>query len=127
MFNDICTVNHLDHGLCDDLNNRYAIITGSDNYGDDFNSYYYKMNLQMFDLDEAISIIDTPGIKGFGVVDMDKEEISDYFPEFFKLKQDCKFNKCLHVDEPKCAVKEALEKDEKKSSGIPASSSNTRQ
>ena len=52
MFNDICTVNHLDHGLCDDLNNRYAIITGSDNYGDDFNSYYYKMNLQMFDLDE---------------------------------------------------------------------------
>jgi hypothetical protein len=60
MFNDICTVNHLDHGLCDDLNNRYAIITGSDNYGDDFNSYYYKMNLQMFDLDEDNKLIMTP-------------------------------------------------------------------
>lgn len=67
---------------------------------------------EMFDLSFGAKIIDTPGIKGFGVVDMDKEEISDYFPEFFKLKQDCKFNNCLHVDEPKCAVKEALEKDE---------------
>ena len=57
-------------------------------------------------------IIDTPGIKGFGVVDMDKEEVSDYFPEFFKLKQDCKFNNCLHLEEPKCAVKEALDHDE---------------
>lgn len=67
---------------------------------------------EMFDLSFGAKIIDTPGIKGFGVVDMDKEEISDYFPEFFKLKQDCKFNNCLHVDEPKCAVKEALERDE---------------
>ncbi len=67
---------------------------------------------EMFDLSFGAKIIDTPGIKGFGVVDMEKEEISDYFPEFFKLKQDCKFNNCLHVDEPKCAVKEALERDE---------------
>jgi ribosome biogenesis GTPase len=67
---------------------------------------------EMFDLSFGSKIIDTPGIKGFGVVDMDKEEISDYFPEFFKLKQDCKFNNCLHVDEPKCAVKDALERDE---------------
>ena len=67
---------------------------------------------EMFDLSFGAKIIDTPGIKGFGVVDMDKEEISDYFPEFFKLKQDCKFNNCLHIDEPKCAVKEALERDE---------------
>jgi ribosome biogenesis GTPase len=67
---------------------------------------------EMFDLSFGAKIIDTPGIKGFGVVDMDKEEISDYFPEFFKLKQDCKFNNCLHVDEPNCAVKEALERDE---------------
>ncbi|WKK65477.1 ribosome small subunit-dependent GTPase A [Lutimonas zeaxanthinifaciens] len=53
-------------------------------------------------------IIDTPGIKGFGVVDFEKNEISDFFPEFFALKQQCKFNNCLHVNEPKCAVKEAL-------------------
>lgn len=67
---------------------------------------------EMFDLSFDAKIIDTPGIKGFGIVDMDKEEIGDYFPEFFKLKQDCKFNNCLHLKEPKCAVKEALENDE---------------
>jgi len=67
---------------------------------------------EMFDLSFDAKIIDTPGIKGFGIVDMEKEEVGDYFPEFFKLKQDCKFNNCIHVDEPKCAVKAALERDE---------------
>ncbi|MGJ8591992.1 MAG: ribosome small subunit-dependent GTPase A [Aquaticitalea sp.] len=67
---------------------------------------------EMFDLSFGAKIIDTPGIKGFGIVDMDKEEIGDYFPEFFALKQECKFNNCLHVEEPKCAVKVALENDE---------------
>ena len=67
---------------------------------------------EMFDLSFGAKIIDTPGIRGFGVVDMDPEEVGDYFPEFFALKQDCKFNNFLHVKEPKCAVKEALENDE---------------
>ena len=67
---------------------------------------------EMFELSFDARIIDTPGIKGFGVVDMEKEEVGDYFPEFFRLKQDCKFNNCLHVKEPKCAVKAALENDE---------------
>ncbi|ARV09340.1 ribosome small subunit-dependent GTPase A [Winogradskyella sp. PC-19] len=67
---------------------------------------------EMFDLSFDAQIIDTPGIKGFGVVDMEKEEVGDYFPEFFELKQDCKFNNCLHLKEPKCAVKDALENDE---------------
>ena len=67
---------------------------------------------EMFDLSFGAKIIDTPGIKGFGVVDMEKEEVGDYFPEFFKLKQDCKFNNCLHLKEPKCAVKDALENNE---------------
>lgn len=66
---------------------------------------------EMFDLSFGGSIIDTPGIKGFGVVDMDKPEIGDYFPEFFALKGECKFNNCLHLDEPHCAVKEALDQD----------------
>ena len=57
-------------------------------------------------------IIDTPGIKGFGVVDFEKNEIADFFPEFFSLKHHCKYSNCLHVNEPKCAVKEALEKGE---------------
>ncbi|MCF7559097.1 ribosome small subunit-dependent GTPase A [Sabulilitoribacter multivorans] len=67
---------------------------------------------EMFDLSFDAKIIDTPGIKGFGVVDMDKEEVGDYFPEIFELKQDCKFNNCLHIQEPNCAVKEALDNDE---------------
>jgi ribosome biogenesis GTPase len=67
---------------------------------------------EMFDLSFDAKIIDTPGIKGFGVVDMEKEEIGDYFPEFFALKQNCKFNNCIHLNEPKCGVKDALEKDE---------------
>jgi ribosome biogenesis GTPase len=66
---------------------------------------------EMFDLDFGARIIDTPGIKGFGMVDMDKDDIGDYFRELFALKSDCKFNNCLHLDEPQCAVKEALEKD----------------
>ena len=67
---------------------------------------------EMFDLSFDAKIIDTPGIKGFGIVDMEKEEIGDYFPEIFKLKQGCKFNNCLHFKEPKCAVKKALDKEE---------------
>ncbi len=67
---------------------------------------------EMFDLSFDAKIIDTPGIKGFGVVDIEKEELGDYYPEFFELKQHCKFNNCIHVNEPKCAVKEALENEE---------------
>lgn len=67
---------------------------------------------EMFDLSFGAKIIDTPGIKGFGVVDMDKEELGDYFPEFFALKEYCKFNNCIHVNEPQCAVKDALEEEE---------------
>ncbi|MEM0932039.1 MAG: ribosome small subunit-dependent GTPase A [Bacteroidota bacterium] len=66
---------------------------------------------EMYDLSFDARIIDTPGIKGFGIVDMEKDEIGDYFPEFFKLKSECKFNNCLHLDEPKCAIKRALEEN----------------
>ena len=64
---------------------------------------------EMYDLDNDIRIIDTPGIKGFGVVDIEPNELSGYFPEFFELQSQCKFNNCLHKNEPKCAVKAALE------------------
>ncbi|MGP6602395.1 ribosome small subunit-dependent GTPase A [Ornithobacterium rhinotracheale] len=57
-------------------------------------------------------IIDTPGIKEFGLADFEEDEIQNYFPELFKLKQDCKFHNCKHLNEPKCAVKEALEAGE---------------
>ncbi|RAV29881.1 ribosome small subunit-dependent GTPase A [Sinomicrobium soli] len=67
---------------------------------------------EMFDLSFGARIIDTPGIKGFGIIDMEKEELGDYFPEFFALKSGCRFNNCLHVEEPHCAVKQALEDGE---------------
>lgn len=54
-------------------------------------------------------IIDTPGIKGFGLVDLDASHIGDQFPEMFRLKGDCRFNDCLHKDEPGCAVRKAVE------------------
>ncbi|MGL2964988.1 ribosome small subunit-dependent GTPase A [Flavobacterium sp. XGLA_31] len=66
---------------------------------------------EMYDLSFGAKIIDTPGIKGFGIVDMEPGEVSDYFPEFFRLKDQCKFNNCLHKEEPHCAVKAALEED----------------
>ena len=66
---------------------------------------------EMHELSFGGFIIDTPGIKGFGVVDFEPQEITDYFPEFFALKKDCKFNNCLHQKEPHCAVKKALKED----------------
>lgn len=71
---------------------------------------------EMHDLNFGASVIDTPGVRGFGLVEMDKYELGDYFPEFFQLKPNCKFNNCIHVNEPKCAVKDALKKGEISSS-----------
>ncbi|MGB6084517.1 ribosome small subunit-dependent GTPase A [Moheibacter sp.] len=56
--------------------------------------------------------IDTPGIKEFGLVEMEREEIQHYFPEIFELKSECKFDNCLHLNEPKCAVNQAVENAE---------------
>lgn len=67
---------------------------------------------EMYDLGFGGSIIDTPGIRGFGLVNMRKEEIGDYFPEILRLKENCRFSNCLHLEEPGCAVKKALENHE---------------
>jgi len=67
---------------------------------------------QLHDLSFGGYIIDTPGIRGFGVVDMAPEEIDSYFPEIFRLKNNCKFNNCLHINEPGCAVKPAVKSEE---------------
>ena len=65
---------------------------------------------EMFPLAEDDGfIIDTPGIKEFGMIDMQKEEISHFFPEIFKVSDKCKFNNCNHLNEPKCAVRDAVE------------------
>jgi ribosome biogenesis GTPase / thiamine phosphate phosphatase len=54
-------------------------------------------------------VIDTPGMREFGLVDISRQELSHYYPEMAKLINDCHFNNCLHVDEPGCAIKKALE------------------
>lgn len=64
---------------------------------------------EMFELKNGGFVIDTPGVKEFGMVNMEKEEISHYFPEIFSESTRCKFGNCIHINEPKCAVKAAVE------------------
>ena len=63
---------------------------------------------EMFDLPGGGKIIDTPGVKEFGLIDFAKEELSQNFPEMRPLLKDCKFNNCLHINEPGCAVKQGV-------------------
>jgi len=67
---------------------------------------------EMFEIAPETFIIDSPGIKELGLADMEKEEIGNYFPELFAIKNQCKFNNCLHLNEPNCAVIKAVEKGE---------------
>ena len=64
---------------------------------------------EMVELPEGGFVIDTPGIRGLGIVDIEREELGDFFPEILRFKPKCKFNNCVHVNEPKCAVKAAVE------------------
>ena len=66
---------------------------------------------EMFDLPFGGRLIDTPGIRELGIVDIEKEELSHYFPEMRKLLPDCRYNNCLHINEPECAVKAGLEEE----------------
>ena len=67
---------------------------------------------EMYSLTSGGFIVDTPGLRGFGLVDLKKEEIALYFPEMLKAAQDCRFTPCTHTHEPGCAVKEAVEAGE---------------
>ncbi len=57
-------------------------------------------------------VIDTPGVREFGMIDVEKEELQHYFPEIFEIGRDCKFHNCLHLNEPKCKVLKAIEEGE---------------
>lgn len=63
---------------------------------------------EMFDLPSGGRLIDTPGMREFGIVDISKQELSHYFPEMRALLNECHFNDCLHIDEPDCAIKKAV-------------------
>jgi ribosome biogenesis GTPase / thiamine phosphate phosphatase len=67
---------------------------------------------EMHKLSNGGYIIDTPGIKGFGLVNMDKDEIFHFFPEIFKISHQCKYYNCLHINEPGCAIMEALKNNQ---------------
>ena len=67
---------------------------------------------EMHPLNNTSWIIDTPGIKGFGLLDVEKEEISHYFRDIFKVSRDCRYSNCQHTGEPGCAVYQAVTKNE---------------
>lgn len=67
---------------------------------------------QMFFWDFGGSVIDTPGVREFAMIDVEKEEIQHYFPEIFDAGRDCKFHNCLHINEPKCKVIDEVERGE---------------
>ena len=96
-------INNLDPSL----NLRTSIISKQNDQGQHTTTF-----AEMFDLADGAKIIDSPGIKGFGLIDVDKNEIGGYFNEIAKLSQNCKFNNCLHNNEPSCAVKKAVDSNE---------------
>lgn len=67
---------------------------------------------EMFPLKSGGFIVDTPGIRAFGIIEIEKEHIGHYFKEIRELMDGCKFNNCKHINEPQCAVKEALKNGE---------------
>ena len=87
------------------LNLRTEIISKSHKTGKHTTTF-----AEMHFLDFGGSVIDTPGIKGFGLVDFEKEEIYHYFPEIFKASKNCEYNNCSHTHETNCAVKNFVEK-----------------
>ncbi len=65
---------------------------------------------ELLDLPGGGSIIDTPGVKAFGTIDFEKAQVAHYFPEIFKVSENCRFNNCTHTHEPGCAVLDAVER-----------------
>lgn len=119
------------HAIQKLLHNRYTLLSGHSGVGKSSIINYLFPTIQlrtqdvsswsgkgmhtttfaeMFDLPNGGSIIDTPGIKEFGVFNVTKQELSHYFAEMRPLLQQCQFNNCLHINEPNCAIKNAVEK-----------------
>ena len=111
------------------LHNKTTLLSGHSGVGKStfINAVFPKFNLrtqevsgwsgkglhtttfaEMFDMDEGGQIIDTPGVREFGIVDVSKQELSHFFPEMRALINDCQFNNCMHINEPGCAVKDAV-------------------
>jgi ribosome biogenesis GTPase len=94
------------NSLAPGLNLKTGEISRAHNKGMHTTTFY-----EMFEIDNGF-VIDSPGIKGFGLIDMDKSEIYHFFPEIFRVAAGCKFGMCSHTHEPGCAVKAAVESGE---------------
>lgn len=92
------------NALVPELNLRTDVISSYSGKGQHTTTF-----AELFDLPGGGRIIDTPGVKEFGIVGMDQDELAGYFPEMRRLMQSCKFNNCQHINEPGCAIKKALE------------------
>lgn len=97
------------NALIPDLNLRTAEISDIHDTGTHTTTFS-----EMFELPAPLSgkIIDTPGVRGFGTIEMNEYEVSHYFPEIFSIARNCKFGNCTHTHEPGCAVINALENNE---------------
>ena len=93
------------NAILPDLKLRTHVVSGWSSKGVHTTTF-----AEMFDLPSGGRIIDTPGMREFGLVDISRQELSYYFPEMRELLKLCQFNNCLHINEPGCAVKEAVEK-----------------
>lgn len=96
------------------LEPRVGEISDAHEQGRHTTTFYemYQVDCSAGQGQEAGFIVDTPGLRGFGLVDLKKEEIALYFPEMLKVSEDCRFAPCTHTHEPGCAVKEAVENGE---------------
>jgi ribosome biogenesis GTPase / thiamine phosphate phosphatase len=92
--------------LIPDLDLRTEIISDYSGKGQHTTTF-----AEMFDLPSSGTIIDTPGVKEFGLIDMTQDELAQYFPEMQRLLPQCRFSNCKHINEPGCAVKAAIEND----------------
>jgi ribosome biogenesis GTPase len=93
--------------LIPDLDLRTEIISDYSGKGQHTTTF-----AEMFDLPDSGKIIDTPGVKEFGLIDMTQDELAQYYPEMQALLPQCRFNNCKHINEPGCAVKAALQQDQ---------------
>ncbi len=90
--------------LCPKLNLKTNDVSGWNGKGMHTTTF-----VEMYDLPTSGKIIDTPGMREFGIVGIEKQELSHYFPEMRKLLSGCQYNNCLHINEPDCAIKKAVQ------------------
>lgn len=116
--------------VAEELKGKVTLLSGNSGVGKStlINNLFPDLNLKTSEISDAYNtgkhtttfsemypigndgyIIDTPGIKGFGTFNMEREEVSHYFKEIFRISEDCRFNNCTHTHEPGCAVRQAVE------------------